>query len=197
MVLNHGAVKPECSMKPQTPLDFAPAPKVYGSDRKWSDNYLPGIRRIVGARLMVEAPFEDDCKRATDLIVLRARDMDIAARVRRYGYYERYPYEFTVRSMRDSGAATEYEKIINGWGDWMFYGHAAEGEISAFDQWFIIDLHAFRAHLILNEGALSKTSKDNGDGTYFKAFDLRSFPAKPPILIASKIAVPTMAQGAQ
>jgi hypothetical protein len=147
------------------------------------------IRKIVGFHLVVEAPFEDDCKRATDLMVFRGRDMDIAARVRRHGYYERYPFEFTVRSMRDSGAATEYEKIVKGWGDWMFYAHAANDQRPMFDQWFLINLHALRAHLIMNPDALKVTMKDNKDGTYFKAFDLRSFPSDPPILIGSKIPI--------
>lgn len=152
----------------------------YANDRQWSDQFIPAIRQIVGPHLLVESPMEVDCKQAADLIVLRARDMTIAARVRRAGYADRYPHEFTVRSRRDSGAKTEMAKLIDGWADWMFYGHAATnaGQVS---RWMLIDLHAWRATL-LKAGYSSgwktfATMKSNGDGTHFLAFDVRKFPA--------------------
>jgi hypothetical protein len=157
----------------------------YNKDREWSDTYIPHIAAIVGPRLLVPAPFEVDAKQATDLIVLRARDMTIAARVRRAGYADRYPYEFTMRSRRDNGVKTELAKIVDGWADWMFYAHAANER--GFARWFLIDLHAFRAALIRD--VMKQTSeivwaeKSNGDGTHFCAFDVRSF--VPSILVAS------------
>lgn len=158
----------------------------YLTDRAWSDLMIPQIKRIVGPCLLEIADFEHDTKQATDLMVLRARDMHIAARVRRPGYAERYPYEFTIRSMRDSGAETELSKIVNGWGDWLFYGHADAS--NTIGLWHLICLHGFRAALIrhsMNGSPLTFKDKANSDGTYFKAFDLRSFPTSPPILIAS------------
>ncbi len=35
-------------------------PGNYGDDRKWSDEYLPAVKRIVGPYLLSEAPFEVD-----------------------------------------------------------------------------------------------------------------------------------------
>lgn len=101
----------------------------YESDRRWSDKFIPAIKQIVGPRLLSVTPDEIDCKQAADLMVFTARDMKIAARVRRPGFADKYPYEFTIRARRDSGAETELSKIVNGWGDWLFYGHAdAEDE---------------------------------------------------------------------
>lgn len=158
----------------------------YADNRAWSDQFIPEIARIVGPHLLVPAPFEMDAKQATDLIVLKARDMTIAARVRRRGYLERYPYEFTIRSRLDSGTKTELSKIVDGWADWMFYAHAGEqhGKLAA---WFLIDLSAFRAALIRDgvrrNPKITWEEKPNGDGTHFVAFDLRIF--EPSILVAS------------
>ena len=71
-----------------------------------------------------------------DLVILKARSMAIGVRVRRPGYAERFPGQFTIRSHRESGAKTELRKIVEGWGDWLFYGHAdGSGGIS---DWLLI-----------------------------------------------------------
>lgn len=161
-------------------------PGEYQCDRRWSDQFIPAIRKIVGPHLLVESSFEVDSKQAADLVVLKARDMTIAARVRRFGYADKYPFEFTVRSARDSQAKTEMAKMLEGWADWMFYGHAAQYG-SELDRWMLVDLHAWRERLLrAGYGAGWKqcaTSKSNGDGTHFLAFDVRRF--SPTIVIAS------------
>lgn len=150
----------------------------YVEDRNWSDQFIPAIRNIVGPLLVVPSSFEVDTKQAADLIVLKAKDMAIAARVRRIGYSDKYPFEFTVRSKRDSGSKTEMSKLLEGWGDWMFYGHA-DNNPGALSRWMVIDLHKWRKEL-LYEGyqkgwsSLAQT-KSNNDGTYFIAFDVRRF----------------------
>lgn len=161
----------------------------YESDRQWSDRFIPAMRNIIGPHLLEPSSFEVDTKQASDLVVLRARDHMIACRVRRAGYADSYPFEFTVRWMRDSGAKTELDKLIDGWGDWMFYAHANASQI-AFDRWWLIDLHSWRSALIRDKGSIVYHKKSNGDGTYFLSFDLRSFPANPPILIGSSHPLP-------
>lgn len=159
----------------------------YQKDRYWSDKFIPQIKTMVGPLLLEPSDLQRDAIEATDLMVLVAHDMRIAARVRRYGFADRYPWEFTIRARRDSGAETELSKIVNGWGDWLFYGHADEGE-GYVDRWMIVDLHAFRAGLIrqaMNSVRIKCGDKANGDGTFFKWFDVRSFPASPSILVAS------------
>lgn len=153
-------------------------------DFDWQMKFLPAIRNIVGPLLLEPAPFEVDAKEATDLLVLRARDMRIGCRVRRAGYAERYPWEFTIRSHRDSGAKTELNKIVEGWGDWLFYGHAEHDDLPSLCRWFLVDLHALRAHLIRDQKACVPAKHSNGDGTHFVAFDVRRFPHDPAILVA-------------
>jgi hypothetical protein len=54
----------------------------YRRDRAWSDAFIPAIKKIVGPYLLEPSSFEIDAQQATDLIVLLARDLRIAARVR-------------------------------------------------------------------------------------------------------------------
>lgn len=156
----------------------------YDINRSWSDRFLPQIKGIVGCHLLEAAPALLDMQHATDLLMLDARDMRIAARVRRPGYADRFPYQFTIRSRVPSGAETELSKIVNGKGDWLFYGHANTSQ-TAIDSWYLIDLNAFRAALI-RRGAqgLSWGNKCNPDGTRFTWFDIRSFPPDPPLVVA-------------
>jgi len=162
----------------------------YCNDRQWSDRFLPAIKKIVGPHLLVPSTFEADTQQAADLMILRARDLTIACRVRRAGYADKYPHQFTVRSRRDSGATTELSKMVDGWGDWMFYGHAVREEDTHIHPWWIVDLSAWRAALIRDKGRIAKGQIPNGDGTYFTYFDLRTFPEKPPICIASALPIP-------
>lgn len=167
----------------------------YSRDRQWSETFIPAIRQIVGPLLLEAAPIELDVAEATDLIVLRARDMRIAARMRHSGYFTSYGAQFTIRCQRDTGAKTELAKVVDGWGDWLFYGHASDDD-SSIEHWMLIDLSAFRAALIRSNMNSDSNNKiitgrvPNGDGTYFAWFDIRSFGwCEPPLLIAASPSV--------
>ncbi len=71
----------------------------YATNRRWSDQFLPQIKRIVGCHLLETAPDPLDWHQITDLLMLDARDMRIAARVRRPGFANKYPCQFTIRSL--------------------------------------------------------------------------------------------------
>jgi len=157
----------------------------YARNRRWSDQYLPEIKRIVGSHLLREAPNALDMREATDLMVFDAKDTRIAARVRRPGYADLYPNQFTIRAEAAYGGQTELSKIVNGKGDWMFYGHAdPTGGIAC---WWLLDLRAFRAGLIrqtTNGYPIRSGDKRNSDGTAFKWFDIQSFPPEPKLVMA-------------
>lgn len=172
-------------MKPQ---NSTPHRGSYRCDREWSDRFIPQIKSIVGPLLLSESPLEIDQKQAADLIVMRGRDMTIGCRVRRFGYAKKYGSQFTIRAARESGAETELSKITNGWGDWLFYGHSDEpGE--TIESWMVVDLAAWRAHLIRDKGSISHGMRPNGDGTHFAWFDIHSFGPTPSILVASSFEV--------
>lgn len=162
----------------------------YQNDRAWSDAYIPALRNVVGPLLLDEAPLERDMRQATDLIVLTARDMRIACRVRRPGYANRFPWQFTIRSQRDSGSTTEITKIIDGWGDWLVYSHALNDPMPILDRWMVIDLAVFRATLIRADHLRPRRNRQvpNGDGTYFLPYDVRDFPDQ--LIVASSHRIP-------
>lgn len=150
----------------------------YAADKAWSDRFIPAICEVVGPLLLKPAPLTVDQREATDLIVLEAQDMRIAARVRKHCYLSRWPDQFTIRSRRDSGAETELRKVIGGWADWMFYGFATADEDGALAAWRVLDLDVFRVYVgrMLWDHTLPPEIH-NGDGTYFRAFGVESFPA--------------------
>lgn len=153
----------------------------YSLDRKWSDRFIPQIKALIGPFLLQESEPEVDMKQATDLVILKADDVAIACRVRRHGYADKYPDQFTVRAHRDSGARTELSKIMNGWADLMFYGHASEDE-TMIDKWMLLNMDQFRDDCKNRRGEVVWQRKDNGDGTQFIAFDANSF--DPKIMVA-------------
>jgi len=151
----------------------------YSADRAWSDLHIDHLKQIVGPRLLVPSDFDVDTKQATDFVLLEARNWQIAARVRKPGYFDRYPYEFTVRSYRPTGVRTELEKVLHdGFGDWMFYGH--HGGIASkrgrplyvIGRWMLLDLHKFRDAVAASGGRLGQEMQ-NPDGTRFRAYDVR------------------------
>lgn len=161
----------------------------YRQDRSWSDRFIPDLRRVLGPLLLAEAPQVMDKQQNTDLIFIQSATKRIACRVRRWKYFEQYPTQFTLRHRRDSGAETEYSKFIKGFGDWFVYGHATPDE-SRLARAYIIDLPSLRAQLIQNPRQLKTGETPNGDGTYFKWFDLSSFAPCPPILVADVDEIP-------
>lgn len=156
----------------------------YQQNRQWSDRYIPELRRLIGPHLLMPSSLEQDTKEAADLVVLRGRDMTIACRVRRPGYVAKFFGEFTLRSHVASGVTTEFEKVVDGWGDWMFYGHATP-TFPSIDPWWLIDLSAFRSHMIRNKSqrVLKYGEGANNDGTKFYWFQINSFPSTPPLLV--------------
>ena len=169
--------------------EFGPFGHTYTSNRRWSDRYLPAAKRIIAEHILTEAPDALDMREATDLMMLDASTRRIAVRVRRPGYANRYPYDITIRSGLPSGAETELSKIVNGHGDWMLYGHACADGIG-LDRWWLLDLRAFRAALIRRQGICSG-ERVNHDGTRFRWFDVRSFPAEPQFVLAGSSQAPS------
>jgi hypothetical protein len=158
----------------------------YIDDRKWSDAFVPELRRLIGPHLLVPSSLEQDRTEAADLVILKARDVTIACRLRRAKYATKYAGEFTIRCRRDNGAKTELAKIADGWADWFFYGFADDGTICP---WWLLDLSVFRAHFIREglrkEKRIRWGERANGDGTYFCWFQIASFQGDPPLVIAS------------
>jgi len=113
--------------------------------KRLSDRFLPEIKRILGEYLIAEPPVEEDAERNTDLTVLRLDAIRIACRVRSHEYMK-YRDQFTIRNRVASGSKTELTKIIEGWGDYFFYG-ISNTEETNLSHWILGDIKALRLHI--------------------------------------------------
>lgn len=113
------------------------AQRTYKTDRIAADQFIPQVKKIL---LKCHKHFLDfevaddhlDQTEATDLVAVRSR-CHIAVRIRDISYLEKeYHYDVTMRNHRPSGMPTEADKILSGFGDWMFYGWQNGTEIVAF-----------------------------------------------------------------
>jgi len=149
----------------------------FNSDKRWVETFEPEIKQILGETFVSTANFERDAKEATDLIVLQMKPFTVACRVRRFLYFEKYSEEFTIRSKRPGEVKTEIQKIMEGWGDYLFYGFADETEKSIFS-YFIADLKVFRQmHGYYRYPLLDVKTKLNEDGSSeFKIYKIEAFP---------------------
>jgi len=150
-------------------------------DKHWSDRFVPEIKAIAGRYLLMVAPEIEDIERNSDLITLHMNTVRIACRIRRSEYIQ-YADEFTIRCHRAQGGKTELEKIIEGWGDYLFYGIADTDE-QRLQCWALLDLRVFRTWwsnqlLRLPRGAIPGTLHYNRDGSSsFLAFRYSDLPA--------------------
>jgi len=147
--------------------------------KQWSDGFLPEIKAILGVHLIGEAPQKEDQEHNTDLIVLTMAPVRVACRVRSAGYSQ-YRNEFTLRTHRPSGMKTEMRKILEGWGDYFFYGHQGEDGLT-LGAWLLGDLKPFRAWVwesICKGRGVPGTAKSNLDGSSeFRVFRVADIPS--------------------
>jgi hypothetical protein len=152
----------------------------YDINRRWSDKFIPYIADRIGRVLIAPAPYEEDSQRNTDLIVLKLDAVRIGCRIRRPGYTEKFANEFTIRCNLPSGNKTELTKIIEGWGDYFFYGFANSNETD-IERWTLADLNVFRlwfnVQLAKQSGKAPGALIPNIDGSSeFRAFKWSDLP---------------------
>lgn len=158
-------------------------------DKRWSDKFLPEIKSILGMHLIGEPPIAEDAERNTDLMVLRMDAVRIACRVRKHQYAAPYPDDFTMRAGRPSGVKTELTKVVEGWGDYFFYGFCDPTE-SHLAGWMLGDLRVFRLWFVtalagMKPGFAPGISKQNRDGSSsFRVFNVNELP--PEFLVGRK-----------
>lgn len=167
------------------------------ADKAKTDKVLPVVKRILGEYLISAAPLEEDAARNTDLIVLRLEAVRIAVRIRSASYFNNpahpeYRTQFTIRSGRPNGTKTELTKIIEGWGDYFFYGFATS-DYSDLLAYVLGDLRVFRgwyARTSLRAKKPAGIPCSNSDGSSdFYAFNLSELPDE--FIVAATIPINT------
>lgn len=157
--------------------------KQYNKSRKFSDKYLDSVKTILSNVLkckkneIIISPDLIDMREAADLIICgdtKEENVYVAVRIRKSKFAHLYPYDFTIRYEYTAGYKTEYEKIMEGYGDIMVYGFIEDNRIN---RWLLIDLEQFRKEA--EKDYIIKEHKQNKDGrNSFLAFDIRSFKGK-------------------
>lgn len=151
-------------------------------DKRWSDRFIPEIKRHLGEFLIGEPHPDEDALRNTDLTVLRLDTVRIGCRVRTNDAFMSWPDEFTIRTSRPSGVDTELTKIIEGWGDYLFYAFCDPDE-RVLVRWTLVDLKRFRVWYMreltrLEPGEYPGFKQRNRDGSSdFHAFNLNAMPS--------------------
>lgn len=150
----------------------------YKHRRKWAMQYDDHIQLIIckALRVIEAAPALEDmrCNADFQLIYSAAPAGRVAARVRSAGEWNKYFHEVTFRFELPSGVATEWQKMLAGYGDWMVYGFAADDEGDRLRAWIVLNLAIFRQHVAdkhVNRWELQyKTNPD--DGIKFVAYPI-------------------------
>ena len=150
----------------------------FRDDFDWQQGLIPHVKQVLAQYLIVEAPFEEDANHNTDLIVLKLDTVRVACRIRTFNFAKKYPDDFTIRSGRPSGAKTELAKVIEGWGDYIFYAFASEAK-DGLVAWLLGDLKVFRLwyNRQLWAGRHPGFNGKNKDGSSdFMAFNVNALP---------------------
>lgn len=149
------------------------------ADKKESDRYIPHIKSLLGGFLIGEPPVEEDQERNTDLMVLKMEAVRVGCRIRTLDYLNRYPDDITIRMSRPSGNQTEMAKIIEGWGQYFFYGFGNPAN-DLVEAWTLIDLNKFRLHIatcLKRTSSLPGNRLTNHDGSSdFQVINLNDLP---------------------
>ncbi len=151
----------------------------YGIDQEWETSWIPHVLPLISAKHLLEkAPIEKDQNEVTDIMPsMMLRNVRIGLRMRRPEYFDKYSGEITFRSNRETGAKTEFAKILEGWGDLMFYGFANPHwkSFRSVRQWTLISLRAVRRIVKSHNPRL--TTIDNRDGTSFHPIKIKDWKA--------------------
>jgi len=141
--------------------------------KAWSDKFIPQINAILGICLFTEPAVVEDQKHNTDLTMI-ADNIRVSCRIRNFSDFEDYAGQFTIRYKLASGAPTEIDKIMDGWGTYGFYAFASDDEKS-FHQWVIYDLDTFRE--CYQKTAWPRCVRQNFDRrSWLAAFEYGDFP---------------------
>lgn len=143
-------------------------------DKRWSDRFIPQIKHILGPFVIREPNIEEDQLRNTDLISLVAHPTRISCRIQRHKFI-RFSDGFTIRYSRPSGVDTELQKIMQGHGDWFFYGFCNDIEDRVI-LWTLVDLEVFREKYSIEGDRIGEIKRNYDGSSRFIIFKYQDFP---------------------
>lgn len=133
-------------------------------DMNLSRRHGDAVSAIVGRALWRDGSPEEDAAGNTDHLIPRT---GVACRIRRHQWLARHCGEFTIRSSRDSGAATEIDKLTMA--DVMFYAFE-DAAGAGLARWAVLDLAAL-SRRIAGGLAAREVAADGGSFLAFRFAD--------------------------
>ncbi len=129
----------------------------------WADTYTKQVISLLRSNAatfvkIAEASPEDDARHNTDFVV-KVEGGEVSCRIRD-SKYRKYQ-DITIRNSRATGAQTEADKILLGYGRWMFYGFAQNGLIG---EWLLVSLDCVREKAIIQRVRQAGRIRANRDG---------------------------------
>ena len=150
----------------------------------WSDKFSQEVKRIIGEKFIIEDD-KEDMEHNTDFLLVNTKHLRFSCRIRKFKYFKRFPNNFTIHLETNTNAKTEFEKVVEGWGDVFFYGFSNELE-NGIHAWAMIDLKVFRKHLFYKSLEsqnnkrpfldLERDKKTSPRSGYFLSFNYKDFP---------------------
>lgn len=149
-------------------------------NKEWSDKFIRQLKQIAGLYTIGVGNQIQDQEEGTDLIVLEGQPRRIACRVRRPKFYPKYKFDITIRALLESSSVTEFQKLMTEEEDnWKhIYIYCFTNSAEKIVGYHVIAIPPFRewAYDLIAKGNLP-VNISNGDGTWFKAFDVRTMPS--------------------
>ena len=148
------------------------------STTSWKRRYLPEIQRILGEVLFRSPRCHDLPDGSEGLIRLSIRKTHIVCRVAQQSLLRQDVDRFSLPCADADGRDQEFQKVLCGWGDYLFFGLAYPGD-ARLAAWFLGDLQVFRgwadAHWFAHQDWPGELRGARRGGTY-RRFRLRDMP---------------------
>jgi len=133
----------------------------------WQAQYIDEVIRLIAPHIITVSRPEVDKNENGDLELAFPRNGTVSVRLRT-PRYARYAGDITFRSRSKNGGYTELSKLIDGYGDYFFYGHVSDNGQLWF--WHLLSLNSVRAAFTRYPRLLRRDENKNPDGTRFLVF---------------------------
>jgi hypothetical protein len=135
---------------------------------RWQSQFADQVVRIIAPYLITVSRPHVDKNENGDFEIVFPRNGTVGCRLRTPDC-ERFVGDVTFRARSKNGGKTEMTKIVEGYGDFFFYGHV--NKQNTIWHWYLLDYTKLRAIFIRRPYLLHKQQIQNRDGTKFIVFN--------------------------
>ena len=167
----------------------------FKEDKAWSDSYMNQVRLAMSTHFLQLGSFKEDTEMNTDLRIIDFQSVKggigagrISSRLRHYD--PMYPDNvdiYTMRYSRPSGMKTEFPKVMEGFGDFFFYGIMNRGILAVYKIYCLAEFRIWiKQYQKDHNGDLPAIKRNNtDDSSDFLIFEDRDTPKE--VILCSHI----------